>query len=118
MEPILASVPWVSIDMRAAEMVAMAKSVPALDPGSNSSSWSRRRSADAAGQFALVEALVPQRVELPPQVHTQDDEAYYIMEGNLAFTVGGKQIPGDHRQHGLAAPGRGTPSPSTLPELR
>jgi mannose-6-phosphate isomerase-like protein (cupin superfamily) len=36
---------------------------------------------------------VPQRVEPPPQVHTQDDEAYYIMEGNLAFT-GGKQIPG------------------------
>ena len=72
----------------------MAKSVPALDPGSSSSSWSRRRSADTAGQFALVEALVPQRVEPPPQVHTQDDKAYYIMEGNPAFTVGGKQISG------------------------
>lgn len=75
-------------------MVAMAKSVPALDPGSSSSSWSRRRSADTAGQFALVEALVPQRAEPPPQVLTQDDEAYHIMEGNLAFAVGGKQLPG------------------------
>ena len=61
-------------------MVAMAKSVPAPDPGSSSSSWSRRRSADTAGQFALIEAQVPQRVEPPPQVHTQDDEAYYIMD--------------------------------------
>jgi mannose-6-phosphate isomerase-like protein (cupin superfamily) len=68
--------------------------VPAVDPGSSSSYWSRRRSADTAGQFALVRALVPQGVEPPPQVHTQDDEAYYIMEGNLAFTAGGKQIPG------------------------
>ncbi len=74
-------------------MVAMAESVPALDPGSSSSSWSRRRSADTAGQFALVEALVPQRVEPPPQVLTQDDEAYHIMEGNLAFAVGGIQLP-------------------------
>jgi uncharacterized cupin superfamily protein len=28
-------------------------------------------------------------------VHTHDDEAYYIMEGNPALTVGGKQIPGN-----------------------
>jgi mannose-6-phosphate isomerase-like protein (cupin superfamily) len=84
----------VIIDIRAVELVAMAKSVPALDPGSSSSYWSRRRGADTAGQFALVEALVPQRVEPPPQVHTQDDEAYYIMEGNLAFTAAGTQIRG------------------------
>ena len=72
----------------------MAKSVPAPDPGSNSNSWSRRRSAGTARQFALVEALVPQRVEPRRRVHTKDDEAYYIMEGNLAFTLGGKQKPG------------------------
>lgn len=75
-------------------MVAMAKSVPAPDSGSSSSYWSRRRSGDTAGQFALVEALVPQGVEPPPHVHARDDEASYIMEGNLAFTAGGKQPAG------------------------
>ena len=40
------------------------------------------------------------------------------MEGNLAFTVGGKQKPGTTGSMVWLPGDEGTPSPSTPPELR
>lgn len=53
---------------------------------------------DTGGSFALVEALAPKGTEPPPHTHANEDEAYYLLEGEMTFWVGGRTIaagPGD-----------------------
>ena len=46
------------------------------------------------GQFALVEA-VGRRGNLPPRhIHHREDEIYYILEGEMVFSVGDRTIKG------------------------
>lgn len=50
------------------------------------------------GQVTLGEGLARKGTEPPPHTHTREDEAYYILEGELTFHVGGRTIeakPGD-----------------------
>lgn len=50
------------------------------------------------GHLALVEILAPAGVEIPLHVHHSEDEGFWILEGELTFTVGGQTIaarPGD-----------------------
>lgn len=54
---------------------------------------------DTDGRFSLGEGLAPKGAEPPPHTHTREDEAYYILEGELTFRVGGQTIeagPGDY----------------------
>ncbi len=54
---------------------------------------------DTDGRFSLGEGLAPKGAEPPPHTHTREDEAYYILEGELTFRVGGHTIeagPGDY----------------------
>ena len=44
------------------------------------------------GAFALVEALVPPGGGPPPHIHHREDEAFYVLEGELAFHVDGRDI--------------------------
>lgn len=53
---------------------------------------------DTGGGFALAEALVPGGAEPPPHTHTREDEAFYILEGEMSLRVGGRIMeagPGD-----------------------
>ncbi len=54
---------------------------------------------DTDGRFSLGEGLAPKGAEPPPHTHTREDEAYYVLEGELTFRVGGQTVeagPGDY----------------------
>jgi quercetin dioxygenase-like cupin family protein len=54
---------------------------------------------DTGGRFSLGEGIAPKGAEPPPHTHTREDEAYYILEGEITFRVGGQTIearPGDY----------------------
>jgi quercetin dioxygenase-like cupin family protein len=40
------------------------------------------------GQYTLVEIREPQGVEVPLHVHHSEDEAFYVLEGEMTFYVG------------------------------
>jgi quercetin dioxygenase-like cupin family protein len=55
-------------------------------------------SRDTNGQFSLIDAAIRQGLEPPPHTHQHEDETYYILEGNITFTVGEQTFmarPGD-----------------------
>ncbi len=51
---------------------------------------------DTGGCFSLVDVVVPKGTEPPPHTHSREDEAYYILEGEITFQVGRRA---DHRGH-------------------
>lgn len=51
------------------------------------------RSEDTNGQFAVLEVLGQQGFEPPLHTHSRDDEAFYVLEGEIEFRAGDKIIP-------------------------
>jgi len=47
-------------------------------------------SAETNSQFWAVEGLADQRMAVPLHSHTQEDEIWYVLDGQIAFTVGGR----------------------------
>jgi len=45
-------------------------------------------SGDTGGRFALIEVLAPKGTEPPRHVHHREDEAFYVLEGEITFYVG------------------------------
>ena len=45
-------------------------------------------SEDTEGRFALIEILARKGAEPPRHVHTHEDEAFYVLEGEITFYVG------------------------------
>jgi quercetin dioxygenase-like cupin family protein len=48
--------------------------------------------ADTSGRFALIEALVPPGGGPPPHIHGREDEAFFVLEGELLFHADGLDI--------------------------
>src|SRR5207248_3771062 len=44
------------------------------------------------GKYALWEAIVPPGGGPPPHVHSREEEGFYILEGEITFTVNGEKI--------------------------
>lgn len=44
------------------------------------------------GKYALWEALVPPGGGPPPHVHSREEEGFYILEGEITFTVAGERV--------------------------
>lgn len=44
------------------------------------------------GKYALIEALVPPGGGPPPHVHSREEEAFYILEGEITVTVEDKRV--------------------------
>jgi quercetin dioxygenase-like cupin family protein len=70
-----------------------------LQPGEGRSFWvvGDRYTFLATGQetggaYALIHALVPPGAGPPPHIHRREDEAFYVLEGQLAFQVDGRGI--------------------------
>lgn len=70
-----------------------------LKPGEGKAVWVvgdrytiKTSGAETGGAFALVEALVLPGGGPPPHVHRREDEAFYVLEGELAFHVDGRDI--------------------------
>jgi quercetin dioxygenase-like cupin family protein len=49
-------------------------------------------SADTGGQMSIVEVTEHPGAEAPLHVHHRDDEAFWILEGEVTFEVGGETI--------------------------
>ena len=44
------------------------------------------------GKYALWEAIVPPGGGPPPHVHSREEEGFYVLEGEIAFTINGERI--------------------------
>jgi quercetin dioxygenase-like cupin family protein len=44
------------------------------------------------GKYAMWEAIVPPGGGPPPHVHSREEEAFYILEGEIMFTVNGEKV--------------------------
>jgi mannose-6-phosphate isomerase-like protein (cupin superfamily) len=51
----------------------------------------RATGADTGGAFSLFEE-VPPMVDTPLHVHANDDELFYVLDGEHVFTVGGRDL--------------------------
>jgi quercetin dioxygenase-like cupin family protein len=44
------------------------------------------------GQFALIEAIARRGNVPPPHIHHREEETFYVLEGEMTFSVGGQTI--------------------------
>lgn len=44
------------------------------------------------GKYALFEAIVPPGGGPPPHVHSREEEGFFILEGEITFTIDGKRL--------------------------
>jgi quercetin dioxygenase-like cupin family protein len=47
---------------------------------------------DTDGKYTLWEALVPPGGGPPPHVHSREEEGFYVLEGEITFTVNGERV--------------------------
>jgi len=47
---------------------------------------------DTNGKYALFEALVGPGGGPPPHVHSREEEGFYVLEGEITFTVNGEKV--------------------------
>ena len=47
---------------------------------------------DTNGKYALFEALVGPGGGPPPHVHSREEEGFYVLEGEVTFTVNGERV--------------------------
>src|SRR5260370_32729814 len=47
---------------------------------------------DTNGKYALLEAIVPPGGGPPPHVHSREEEGFYVLEGEITFTIGEKRL--------------------------
>ena len=49
---------------------------------------------DTDGKYAMWEAIVPPGGGPPPHVHSREEEAFYILEGEITFHIGEERVVG------------------------
>ena len=49
--------------------------------------------AETGGAVTVMEAVFPPGVGAPPHTHTHEDEAFYILEGEMTFEIEGHHLP-------------------------
>lgn len=47
---------------------------------------------DTNGKYALWEAVVPPGGGPPPHIHSREEEGFYLLEGEITFTINGEKI--------------------------
>jgi quercetin dioxygenase-like cupin family protein len=47
---------------------------------------------DTNGKYALFEAFVSPGGGPPPHVHSRDEEGFFVLEGEITFTIGDKRL--------------------------
>jgi mannose-6-phosphate isomerase-like protein (cupin superfamily) len=47
---------------------------------------------DTNGKYALIEALVGPGGGPPPHVHSREEEGFFILEGEIMFTINGERV--------------------------
>ena len=64
-------------------------------------------SAETGGSFSLWEAIVPPGAGAPPHTHTHEDEAFYVLSGELLVEFEGEPAPRRVSQGGFFFGARG-----------
>ena len=64
-------------------------------------------SEENGGRFALIEMLAPKGTEPPRHVHQREDEAFYMLEGEITFYIGDETY--------VATPGKFVFAPRGIP---
>src|SRR6202140_604084 len=64
-------------------------------------------SADTGGQYGLLEVLIPPGLGSPWHVHPEEDEWFYVLDGNLTIYVGDTRV--DLTAGGFAFGPKGVP---------
>ncbi len=67
----------------------------------------KARAVETGGAYCLIETVTAPQAGPPPHVHQRHDEAFYVLEGSIEFTVGG--------QVALAGPGSFLLGPRGVP---
>jgi mannose-6-phosphate isomerase-like protein (cupin superfamily) len=47
---------------------------------------------DTSGKYAFIEAIVGPGGGPPPHVHSREEEGFYILEGEITFTINGERV--------------------------
>jgi len=47
---------------------------------------------DTDGKYAMWEAIVPPGGGPPPHIHSREEEAFYILEGEITFQIGDQRL--------------------------
>ena len=47
---------------------------------------------DTQGKFALIEAVARRGNDPPPHIHRREEETFYVLQGEMIFSVGGQTI--------------------------
>jgi quercetin dioxygenase-like cupin family protein len=64
-------------------------------------------SQETGGQYGLIESLSPKGTEPPRHIHSREDEAFYLLEGEITFYIGDETYK--------AAPGMFVSAPRGVP---
>ena len=49
---------------------------------------------DTHGQFGLIESVGRRGSDAPPHIHHREDEIFYVLEGEVVFSIGDRTIKG------------------------
>lgn len=49
-------------------------------------------SSDTNGSFTLLHGIEIKGLEPPPHIHTREDEFFYLLNGEINYTVGGEVL--------------------------
>ena len=71
--------------------------------------WIKATGAQTGGAFGLIEQLMPPGVESPWHLHHNEDESFYVIEGEVLFIIGNEQ------QRIVAGPGTFVFGPREMP---
>ena len=44
------------------------------------------------GKYATIDAIVPPGGGPPPHVHSREEESFYVLEGEITFTIDGQRV--------------------------
>src|SRR5947209_4255809 len=64
-------------------------------------------SDETAGQYWALEGLADRMMAVPLHVHSREDEIWYVLEGEIAFTIGDRTV--------IAGPGSFASIPRGVP---
>jgi quercetin dioxygenase-like cupin family protein len=48
--------------------------------------------AETGGKYATIEAVVPPGGGPPPHTHSREEESFFVLEGEITFTVNGERL--------------------------
>ncbi len=84
-----------TVNTKVEESIALSRGRQSLDCAVWYSGWLMTFLAtaeDTQGKFALIEAVGRKGNVPPPHIHHREEETFYVLEGEMTFSVGGQTI--------------------------